>query len=598
MKQYEAVQCIRYGGKMFTKVKRKGYICFSLVGILFFLFVQCCKELTDKGNIIWNGSWIGQLLIKSILGGVLLGCVLFGVIAALDAWMMKSSTMESKWNRLRMPKRVFFFTWVSMMICWLPGWLAYFPGICSYDTTIQMGQIVGKTYNTHHPLAHTLLMGLFVDLGKVLGSASLGMGIYTFVQMCCLAAAFSAGIALLARQGVRTMGLALITVYCVAFPPNWYMAITSIKDTFFSIFVLLFLMGTYVILNASVEIGKGFHLCYILCMIAVVIFRNNGKYALMAMWVLLGITCMVGRKKCGRGMKRLFLDVTIGLVIGCILMSGLTKVLKAQEGDKREMLSMPIQQMARTMLYHGGVQMLKEDDGTMEEIDRALIQQFLTNESYKAYRPDISDPVKSHTNTSVVRYQPINFAKSYLRLLISYPGDFINAELAVNAGYFSPWDISHATINYNNRDIGLGYIQTRWVDAELNEYGIYKDSKWESLRRKMELFAHDNYYLKIPIIRFLVAPGIYLWIYLFMAVWFIVSRQFRQLLPLGFVLGYYVTLILGPTVQLRYLYPLMIVLPFLLLYMINNRKRTRERANSSPSLSFCGEMISNSMEIR
>jgi len=55
------------------------------------------------------------------------------------------------------------------------------------------------------------------------------------------------------------------------------------------------------------------------------------------------------------------------------------------------------------------------------------------------------------------------------------------------------------------------------------------------------------------------------------------------LLPFTWILGYFGTLILGPTVQLRYLYPLMVVLPFMLLYV---GKRT---AKGNQTVSGIGE---------
>ena len=142
------------------------------------------------------------------------------------------------------------------------------------------------------------------------------------------------------------------------------------------------------------------------------------------------------------------------------------------------MLSMPIQQLARCMLFHGGVGELEQDDGTMDEASKALINDFLLDEGYRFYRPEISDPVKNHTNTYVVRYRSAEFVGTYLRLLGMYPGDLINAAYAVNAGYFYLGDVTHAVVNQNGRDRGLGYVQTRWVEDELNPRGIYKDSKW------------------------------------------------------------------------------------------------------------------------
>ncbi len=40
-----------------------------------------------------------------------------------------------------------------------------------------------------------------------------------------------------------------------------------------------------------------------------------------------------------------------------------------------------------------------------------------------------------------------------------------------------------------------------------------------------------------------------------------------QLLPLTILAGYFLSMVLGPTVQLRYLYPVMAAAPFLFLYV-------------------------------
>ncbi len=50
-----------------------------------------------------------------------------------------------------------------------------------------------------------------------------------------------------------------------------------------------------------------------------------------------------------------------------------------------------------------------------------------------------------------------------------------------------------------------------------------------------------------------------------MCLW--IRKKYLLLLPLSFVAGYYLTLVLGPTVQLRYLYPVMAAAPFVLGYL-------------------------------
>ena len=171
--------------------------------------------------------------------------------------------------------------------------------------------------------------------------------------------------------------------------------------------------------------------------------------------------------------------------------------------------------------------------------------------------------MKSHTNTYVARYRTGEFIRTYLRLLAGYPGDFINAALAVNAGYLYVADVSHAQVNQNGTDQGLGYVQTRWVESELNPRGIYKASKWEWLHERLEKWADANAYLRYPLLKYLFVPGTCLWLYLLLAGALSVRRDYVGCIPLALVLGYYLTLFLGPTVQLRYLYPLMLPLPFL-----------------------------------
>ena len=227
------------------------------------------------------------------------------------------------------------------------------------------------------------------------------------------------------------------------------------------------------------------------------------------------------------------------------------------------------------MLYHGGVGVLPEDDNTMEEADKALINDFILNEAYKSYDPSISDPVKSNTNTYVVRYRARDFLSTYLGLLVKYPGDYLNAALAVNAGYLYPEDTTHAYINVTDDRVGRGYVQTYWEENTMNERGIYKASKWEWLHGKLEQWADENAYLKIPVLKYLFVPGVWLWFYLLLLARLVMRRQYRQCVPLALIGGYFVTLFLGPTVQLRYIYPIMAVFPFAL-FMPANRTEPEE----------------------
>lgn len=559
---------------MDSKTKKKGYIWFSLTGILAMLFTIACNKLTADGNIFWNFAWMIKWLFFGIISGIAFGSVLFFVCNLWHEKVRDNAKLPVYLTKTCSARKTFLLSFGGMVICWLPAWLAYYPAICSYDIPAQIGQAFSGEYNTHHPLVHTLVLQFFYSVGEVLGNVNLGMSLYALVQMLVLAAALAGVIAVMAKWMAKRWQLVGLTFYCALLPVNAYMSITTTKDVLFTVFVLWFFVGIYTYLNQEEKISFGLRIPYLLSIAGVVLFRNNGKYALAVVSGVLGVVLLWAfvKKQNFRKWCILFADSVIGLLLGCLVAAALAKGLQAQPGDKREMLSMPIQQLARTMVYHGGAGVMAEDDNTVEQQYKDLLNEFFLYEGYKNYRPDISDPVKRITNTYVVRYRTGEFVKTYLGLLAKHPGDYVNAALAVNAGWFSLTDESHATINQQDDEEGLGYIQTNW-SREIEYTKLSRDSKWPWLLEKMENFASENAYMKIPVVRFLVAPGIYLWCYIFMAVWLLLHKRFRDLIPFAWILGYYGTLILGPTVQMRYLYPLMLTLPFFLLYV---GKKTKE----------------------
>ena len=546
--------------------KAKGCFLFSIIGFPAVLCTMAVQILTENGNIVWTLSFTGKLLIVSLLAGTIGGSLLYYTFLAVMHLMEKKTVrLNRSWTQpVAHRKRFFLLSWLGIFLCWFPAYLAYYPAICSYDMTIQLGQITEYAYNDHHPIFHTLLIQGFMELGKWLGNVNIGIGLYALAQMLLLSGAMAFCLFLLSGCGVKKGWLAGLLIYGCIFPFHMYMSISVTKDTVFSAFLLVQLVLMTVLLKRGRNGLKPAALdwCYMISGLGVVIFRSNGKYAMMVAAVFLVVARLFG-KKYRRLYARILLQTIVAMVAGSMLLSGIFQITNAEQGDRREMLSVPIQQLARTYVYHGGAGVVPEDDNTMSAEDKALINDFILNEAYREYRPDIADPVKRNTNTYVARYRMKEFLSTYIGLFLQYPGDYINAVLATNAGYLSPGDTSHAVINVNGRDRGLGYIQTRWVENELNPAGIYKDSKWEWLHEKLEDFADSNGYLQIPVLKYLMVPGSYLWLYLILAAWLVVNRRYRQLLPLSLVMGYYLTLFLGPTVQLRYLYPLMIALPFL-----------------------------------
>lgn len=552
---------------------KRVFVIFALIGFAFGFFQLTGWELAEKGNILWTGAYIARLSFLCLVAGVFAGavsCVLPVVLAGKLSLIRTEELRAPEANRS---------IWCSegvrwlvsfglIVLCWLPCYLAYYPGICAYDTTIQLGQVESGAYNDHHPIAHTLLLDGFMSLGdKLFNDVNIGLALLVLFQMLALAAVLAWGIVLLADRGVTKWIPVCLQIGSMIYPFHMYMSVSVCKDVLFTVFFLLQMLALYEMIRRRKSGPDRYDVLFAVASVGMQLYRNNGRYAMLVLMVIL-VLAVIGGKGARKFWGKIAVNCAFSLIVGSLCISALFRVTGAEQGDRREMLSMPIQQLARCMVYHGGVGVLAEDDATMDEDSKALINDFLLNESYKEYRPDIADPVKRHTNTYVVRYRTEEFAGTYLNLLGRYPGDFINAALAVNAGYFYVGDESHAYINVNGRDTGLGYVQTRFLTEELNSRGVYQDSKWKSLFRIMEKWADSNAYLKLPVLKYLFVPGVFLWLYMLLAGCLLACRKYDRCVPLALVMGYYATLILGPTVQLRYIYPLMVVLPFSVLMAI------------------------------
>ncbi|MCR5848478.1 MAG: DUF6020 family protein [Lachnospiraceae bacterium] len=540
-------------------------------GIVFVFITILTRSLTVNGNIVYSIPFLAVSLSASAIIGTGLGVLLGFLLDFSHKHIQISDETEAN-------KRSFFVfpvSFIIVLISFIPYFLAYFPGILAYDSYIQIGQILNGQYNEHHPLFHTLLIKFSLETGnKLFGSLNSGVAIYALLQCILLSAVFAYGIFVLHRRGQRVYSL-LVLLLTALFPFNGYMAVSVTKDIPFSAFFLL-----SVILISEIPDEKRSSFKYIkatllfISALLCVLFRNNAKYAyafLASVFIIILIVGLIG-KNIGavKNVLIIFLSVLLAIGAGLIILTVLSGSLGAVQGDRREMLSVPIQQLARTYVYHAGVGVMPEDDNTMDEESKALINEFLLYDSACLYRQDISDPVKRNTNTWVVVNKTGEFAKTYLKLLKKYPGDYINAFLALNAGFLDIGDESHAHINENPPLKGLGYVQTRWSDT-LFEDGFSKDPKWEYMSGILDKWAEENFYLNIPILKYIFMPGVYLWIYIVFAINCIRRKNMKAAGVLALVTGYYITMFFGPCVQLRYIYPVMITVPFLTLYGIRGK---------------------------
>ena len=445
-----------------------------------------------------------------------------------------------------------------IFLCWLPVFLAYYPSVFAYDAEGQLYQVIAGDYSTHHPLLHTLFLGAFFKLGGVLGSYSAGMALHSIVQMILLAAAFAFVLSYLYDKGISRWQRMLLLAFYALFPTNSVLSLSTTKDVLFSALVLLYTMLLYyMICDKKMQVDKRDGAVCVILSVLLLLFRNNAVYAFLVSIPLVYVgyrkwQMQIGEEKAQRASfgARTYLVLSIAaLLIFAVCSAGLRAGTHAHSGSPREMLSVPLQQMARTRV--------KEE----QEIDPALTQElekYIPAEwVFAAYDPHLADPVK---NRAVIHDDPAGLIETWAKLGMRHLDVYVDAFLDNCVGYWYLEDISHTQIYGIGTKSGFGYLSTdnRTMPAGCE---IIPHSYLPALRSLLEKIVSDNQYQWIPVLRIIFAPAFYWWmlcIYMAVAVY---RRKYIMLLPVCFLGAYYLTLLLSPTVLIRYMYPFVVTVP-------------------------------------
>lgn len=466
-------------------------------------------------------------------------------------------------------RKVWLFYTSAIFLCWLPVFLAYYPSVFAYDAEGQLYQVIAGDYSTHHPLLHTLFLGAFFRLGGALGSYQAGMAAHSVVQMLLMALAFGRALSwLYERKTPRSIRIILFAFYGL-FPANSILALSTTKDVLFSALVLLCTLQLYR-LTADCEnaaAGAGDRTVFVCLAVLMLLLRNNAVYAFaLSVPILYAAlrwekTDHVSRGKDGgragaaTGRKWLLTAVAVLLFYGICAFS-LKAAVRAESGSPREMLSVPLQQMARVRVT------------AEEQIDPAMRQeldQYISSEwVFAAYHPHLADPVK---NRAVIHDNPAGLIKTWVRLGLRFPAVYVDAFLDNSLGLWYLWDTSHAEVYGIGTESGFGYLSTdnRPMPAGCE---IVEKSFLPGLRAVLERIVSDNAYQKVPFIRLLFAPALYWWLLWFYLTAALYRRETGEALPAVFLTAYYLTLLLSPTVIVRYLYPLMVTVPVILSHFL------------------------------
>lgn len=443
--------------------------------------------------------------------------------------------------------KLLFIIWAIILVCYIPYFLTYFPGNLTTDSINQISQSLGlKELNNHHPVAHTLIISIAMNIGKLLHNYNMGVALFSTMQLITMSGIFAFSIYYMKRKNIPTIFTIISLIFYAIYPIHGLYSITMWKDIPFALTMLLFIIA---ITSMATQTDNFFNsklklFFTTIIMILLTLFRNNGIYVL-----ILSLPFFIIFFK--KYYKKVLLMFAIVFISFILWKSVVFRIFNIEDGSIREALSVPMQQIARTVKFHSDE--LKEED--IKEINK-----FFTKDNIgELYNPGLSDPVKRCFDDKAFKDNKSDFIKLWFKLLSKYPATYIESFLCNSYGYWYP-EASH-------------WVVARGVNkaSRLPELNLHNDSKLNIQPLKM----FDSFIDKrtIPVFSMVFSIGFTFWLVLSSLTYCIYKKQYKLIIIYIPILCLWLTTLASPVFcEFRYIYSLFTCLPILLSFSIINKK--------------------------
>ena len=309
---------------------------------------------------------------------------------------------------------------------------------------------------------------------------------------------------LLKKWNVRPWYRVASLFFIGLFPIFPMYAVCSAKDTLFTagfLLILLFLLD-YARNRAALSHKKSWTAVFILTSVCMMLLRNNGVYAYGLMIFVL-LVCCAARKIAWTNWKKPVFVMLISIALFYVSSHGLQLALHASDSENQELLTVPIQQLARTYTYA---------PETFTEEEKQTLFEVLSPEALNTYTPKISDIIKSQFNNEAYSANPGKYLSLWAKMGIRKPLIYVNAWFLTSYGYWYPDGILNS---YGGTErFTFQYHDSSYFGFETEPPGE-RHSLFPLLEEFYRNISLELYQQRVPVISMLFSPGFLFWIFAF-----------------------------------------------------------------------------------
>ena len=514
-------------------------------------------------NTLSHISYPNSQIAKSVIYLLGISFIILLILCFFEKTMY--TNLEKEQNEIK--TKDFLKIFLTLMLFWIYPLILSYPANMNWDAWYQLQQFWRfSPFNTHQPIMHTLIMGMFTLIGYLFGSSDVGLFLFVAFQTIVYGLVISYSFVLLNKMKSPRWLKCIYFISCIFSPYYVNSANSVIKDSLYSISFLLFIIEMiYAISDIEEFVDKKIH--WLLSMIAifgVITLRSNGKFIYLPVSILL--ICFIC-KNCKRSGSHIFnkLAIILFLPVGLMVLFNVgfeAAVSEVQKVSIVESLSLPFQQTARTMLYHG-------DELSQEEynsINRVLD----VDELAGTYDPRISDPIKLLFREDSTKEEIIDYLLTWVKIGARHP--FTYLETIVNQNYGLVY------LKDANDTVFMDYLADGDLASKFeNSIGLFEYRRFDDQQDALE----EWYMLMFstPIIGLISHPALYI-LLLFVVLLIALKNKMTDclliLLPLLLTIMF---IIIGPVFHghPRYAFPIIYSMPIVYSY-------TKYRVNSLTNL--------------
>ena len=535
-----------------TKDAKMAWLMSGLFGVLASVFLVFGYQL-ESGDAI-------NLSDNNVIS-ILLMFILIFTIDTRYVWRNYDSALNGGklFGIIRLPKgtgeaevqtKEFLINHLAMILLGVPVLLAEFPGFFVYDAQDELNEVLTRSFTTHHPLLHVLLLGGIIALfHKISGSWNAGIFAYIFLQMLVITAIFAYVVTYMQKRGIGKRSRVLWVLYYGVFPTIVMYTLCSCKDGLFS--ALLLLLTTFLIQLVNDLEGflanKRKLIAFVLTALFMPMFRHNGFYAYL---VFVPFALIYFRKR----LKPVLVGMLIAPLGLYLALSGILSMACRTEGTHhQEMLTVPIMQLARVYAYDGD---------TLSPQEKELIEAYIPKNNLDKYTPRVSDMVKVDFNNKLYEQNSSDFWMIWKAQLVKHPMAYVNAWLLTSYGYWYPPAIIN--VYKGNTVYSFTYEDSSYFGYEVEPPGERKSfiPAIDDLYRYLSIGSFQQ---DAPVLHLFFGPGLYVFIFMFVFAYRIYKKRFGSILPFMPMILTFCTVLLGPTYLVRYVLYLWLCIPLLVI---------------------------------